>query len=406
MAPSGKNSTRWNIERDPRNPVDHLPTGYEGSSPTDYTIPSCDIEDVDVAVHALFDREIGFAAQSISDGESSVEQVNKPLVILAGGERFALVKKLRPIRTKKDHQLILPAIAIRRKSITQTPDDLTSRGMNQFTGDLVIKRRLASEDRDYQNLINKLALTDLNPNGPSSTRDQGQNGPIVDEAVREGALLDPKLGNNVWEVITIPQPQFYTATYEITFWSSYSIHMNYMVTTLLSAQLPQGKMFRLNTPKGYWFIGEISDEVTSADNFEEFTEDKKVIRYTFQMTVKAFLLASNGPGMPVPVRRTISAVEISFETVIPTGKVVSPQGPNLPGEPYALSDIEERVEDAQTLTSDQRFIVEKKVANPLTGKVAVKKASILGSNQKQGETAYYADGFETLDEFILAIQGK
>jgi hypothetical protein len=179
-----------------------------------------------------------------------------------------------------------------------------------------------------------------------------------------------------------------------------------MVTTLLSAQLPQGKMFRLNTPKGYWFIGEISDEVTSADNFEEFTEDKKVIRYTFQMTVKAFLLASNGPGMPVPVRRTISAVEISFETVIPTGKVVSPQGPNLPGEPYALSDIEERVEDAQTLTSDQRFIVEKKVANPLTGKMAVKKASILGSNQKQGETVYYADGFETLDEFILAIQGK
>lgn len=406
MAEDGKNSTRWNIERDPRNPVDHLPTGYEGSSPTDYTIPSCDIEDVDVAMHSLFDKELGFKAQNISDGESSIDQLDKPLVILAGGERFALVKKLRPIRDKKNKQLILPAIAIRRKSVTQTSDDMTSRGMNQFTGELVIKRRLASEDRDYQNLINKLALTNLNPNGPESTRDQGQNGPNVDVATREGALLDPKLGNNVWEIITIPQPQFYTATYEVTFWSSHSVHMNYMVTSLLSAQLPQGKMFRLNTPKGYWFIGEVSDEITSADNFEEFSEDKRVVRYTFQMTVKAFLLASNGPGVPVPVRRTISAVDISFETVIPPGKVLSPQGPNFPSEPYALSDIEERPEDAQTLTSDQKFVVEKAGVNPLTGRAFVKKASILGSNQKQGETAYYADGFETLDEFVLAIQGK
>lgn len=406
MAADGKNSTRWNIERDPRNPVDHLPTGYEGSSPTDYTIPSCDIEDVDVAVHSLFDKELGFKAQNISDGESSIDQLNKPLVILAGGERFAFVKRLRPIRDKNSKQLILPAIAIRRKSVTQTSDDMTSRGMNQFTGELVIKRRLASEDRDYQNLINKLALADLNPDGPQSNREQGQNGPNVDIATREGALLDPKLGNNVWEIITIPQPQFYTATYEITFWSSHSVHMNYMVTSLLSAQLPQGKMFRLNTPKGYWFIGEISDEITSADNFEEFSEDKRVIRYTFQMTVKAFLLAFNGPGVPVPVRRTISAVDISFETVIPTGKVLSPQGPNFSSEPYALSDIEERPEDSQTLTSDQKFIVEKTSINPLTGRAFVKKASILGSNQKQGETAYYADGFETLDEFVLAIQGK
>lgn len=402
---AGKNSTRWNIERDPRNPVDHLPTGYEGSSPTDYTIPSCDIEDVDMAVHTLFDQEIGFKAQGISDGEETVAQLSKPIVILAAGERFALVKKLRPPRDKQK-QLLLPAIAIRRKSIAQTADDLVSRGMNQFTGDLVIKRRLASEDRDYQNLINKLALQDLNPNGVTSTRDQGANRATVDDEVRDGALLDPKLGDNVWEVITIPQPQFYTATYEVTFWSTHSVHMNYMVTTLLAAQLPQGKNFRLNTPKGYWFLAEISDELSSADNFEEYSEDKRVIRYTFQLTVKAFLLAPNGPGMPVPVRRHISAVEISFETVLATGSVQAPNGPNLPSEQYALADIGERVETAQTPTSDQRLVVEKTVVNPFTGKTSVKRAVIMGQNQKQGETVYSATGFESLDEFIEALRGK
>jgi hypothetical protein len=182
--------------------------------------------------------------------------------------------------------------------------------------------------------------------------------------------------------------------------------MNYMVTTLLAAQLPQGKNFRLNTPKGYWFLAEISDELSSADNFEEYSEDKRVIRYTFQLTVKAFLLAPNGPGMPVPVRRHISAVEISFETVLATGSVQAPNGPNLPSEQYALADIGERVETAQTPTSDQRLVVEKTVVNPFTGKTSVKRAVIMGQNQKQGETVYSATGFESLDEFIEALRGK
>ncbi len=402
---TGKNSTRWNIERDEHNPVDHLPTGYEGSSPTDYTIPSCDIEDVDVAVYNLFDGEIGFRAQSIMDGEETLMSLSKPFVVLAGGERFAQVKRLRPPRDKSK-QLILPAIAIRRKSITQTSEDLTSRGMNQFTGDLVITRRLSSEDRDYQNLINKLALQNLNPGNAVSSRTQGQFGPNVDEVTREGGLLDSKLGDNIWEIITIPQPQFYTSTYEVTFWTTHSVHMNYLITALFSSQLPQGKMFRLNTPKGYWFIATLSDEMSSSDNFEEFTEDKRIVRYSFQMTVKAFILAPNGSGMPVPVRRTLSAVDISFETVLATGKVLSPQGPFIPTEKYAISDIEERAENTQTLTSDQKLIVEKKVVDPLTGRTSVKKARILGSNQKQGETAYYASGFQSLDEFLLTIQGK
>jgi hypothetical protein len=402
----GKNSTRWNIERDPKNPVDHLPTGYEGSSLTDYTIPSCDIEDVDVAVHTLFDSEIGFRSQTITDGVQTIEEFKKPFVILAGGERFATVKKLRPIREKQSKALILPAIAIRRKSISQTYEDMTSRGINQFTGDLVITRRLSAEDRDYQNLINKLSMLNLNPGGPLSTRPEGQNGPNVDEATRDGALLDPKLGNNIWEIITIPQPQFYTAVYEVTFWSNHMIHMNYMITTLLASQLPQGKSFRLNTPKGYWFMAELTDEVMTADNFEEYSEEKRLIRYTFQISVKAFLLAVNGPGMPVPVRRTFSAVEISFDTVVPSGKVLTPQGPNFEAEKYALSDIEEKASEAQVPTSDQKLIIEKRTVNPFTGKSTTKRASVLERNQKQGETVYYADGFDSLDEFIIALGGK
>jgi hypothetical protein len=77
------NSTRFDIERDPRNPVDHLPTGYEGSSPSDgYTIPPCELEDVDVALHALFDERIGFRNTVIPDGENGPQNIGDALINL------------------------------------------------------------------------------------------------------------------------------------------------------------------------------------------------------------------------------------------------------------------------------------------------------------------------------------
>jgi len=406
MVDSKPNSTRFDIRRDDRNPVDHLPTGYEGASPPDgYTIPPCEIEDVDVSLHSLFDERIGFRNTVIPDGENGPLNIHKPYVIFATGERFALVKRLRPPRDKSK-QLMLPAISIRRKSIAQTPDDITGRGTNQFTGEMVIRRRLAPEDRDYQNLLNKLAIDHLNPGNPQSNREQGAYGPQKSQGTYEGALLDPKLGNNVWEIISIPQPQFYTATYEVTFWTTHTQHMNYLITTFLAAQLPQGKMFRLNTAKGYWFMAVVSDEVTSGDNFDDFKEDKRVIRYTFQITVKAFILAPNGPGNPVPIKRTLSATEISFETIIPTGRVHSPQGPKRSKDTgFTLTDIEEDADTIQDPTTSGKFLIEKTIYNPTTGQQETKFVKVLEANQKKGETSYFASGFESLDEFIATLQG-
>lgn len=403
MADTKQNNTRFDIKRDDRNPEDHIQTGYEGSSPDDYTIPSCEIEDVDSSLHALFDEHIGFKNTTIVDGENGPLNINKPYVIFATGERFALVKKLRPPRDKSK-QLMLPAISIRRKSISQSSEDMMSRGMNQFTGDLVIRRRLAAEDRDYQNLLNKLSIDALNPGNATSTREQGEFGPNKDIETRQGGLLGPRFGNNVWEIISIPQPQFYTATYEVTLWTTHTQHMNYLIMTLLSAQLPQGKQFRLNTPKGYWFIATIADEVSSSENLDDFTEEKRVIRYTFQVSVKAFILASNGPGNPVPVRRTISATELAFETFVPTGAVLSPQGPESKVSDFTLTDFESKPEGVQTPTSIGKLLVEKQVINPINGKVETKIVRILDSNQKRGETSYFASGFESLEEFVAALK--
>ena len=383
--------------------VGQLPNGYSGSDqPSDFFIPSCGIEDVDRAVFNLFDKELGFSIQKIISGQNKPVNIKKPTVIFATGERFAIVKKLRPVRDRNG-ALMLPAISIRRTNIIQSDEDMHQRGINQTTGELIIKRRLDPSDKSYQSLINKSLLK--NADLPQTLRETGQN--ANDPSIRDGMLLDPKLGNNVFEIISIPQPQFYTATYEIVYWTSFTGHMNYMIETTLSSQLPQGKMFKLVTDKGYWFIGSLDDEVTSQDNFDDFTEQERIIRYMYTVKVKAFLLANNGPGTSVPFKRYVSAVDFSFD--VTEGKSASKaQIEKLEDsqDPFILSDLERAPESAQEPTVMDRIVFERSSRNPITGKLTTGYVRAIQRGMRGGETVYTASDTQTLDEFLLGLKNQ
>lgn len=311
-----ENVTRQNIPQDPRNPKDHLDSGYESQPSLDFTIPPVGIEDIDFALHRLFDKTIGFNTFMVNAAKGP-QNVKKPYVIFATGERFALAKKLKPPRDK-NKVLILPAISIRRTAIEQAPDDITGRGMNQYTGVITIKRKLAPEDRDYQNLINKQGLKNLQnvlSGLPTSTRPTGDDKGLLE--VVQGGLLENRLSaNNIYEVITIPQPQFFTAKYEVVFWTSYTQHMTYLIQTYMTSFLPQFRGHKLETDKGYWFIANTEDSFSNGENIDQFEGEERLIKYTFNINVKGYLLAAQYPTNAVPVRRWISCPNIVFEVAV------------------------------------------------------------------------------------------
>lgn len=403
MAHKKKDTTRQTIERDPLNPEPHLDSGYEGDGPSnDFTIPPCGIEDADVALFNLFDRDIGFTDRSIASANKKVA-IKKPFVIFATGERFALSKRLRPPRDR-NKKVMLPAVSIRRTTFTQAADDITGRGINQFTGVLKIKRKLATEDRDYQALINKLALKNMDI--ASSTRVvTGSLGKDVD--IHHGGLLTPKLNDNLFEIITIPQPQFFTNTYEVVFWTNYTQHMNYMIETYVSSFLPQGRGHKLTTDKGYWFMSYTDDAMSSQENFDDFADTTRVIRYQFTVTVKGFILAPDSTTGMVPVRRWISSPIITFGGFsVPDAfeKSHLDKNENISDKnQFVLSDIGRDPGTKQTPTTEQRFLSEKQVVDPKTGKLVTKIVKILESNQKKGETVYYASDAQTMDDFIRSL---
>ena len=375
---------------------EQLPTGYdtENNDPSTFFIPSCGLEDVDGAVHSLFDKDIPFRTyQGISHYEKELS-IKKPFVILATGERFALAKRLKPFRDVRTGALLLPAISIRRTGIEQQSSDT-------FLGELTIKRRFDESDKDYQSLVNRLLLNNV-PTPPDTLRtNKGDNQNLP--SIKQGMLLDDKPRDlkvdHIYEIITIPFPQFYTATYEIVFWTNYTQHMNYMLETFLASQIVPGKGFYLKTDKGYWFAATADASLNAQDNYEDMTDAERLVKYSFNMTVRGYLLAPNGPGQRVPFKRYLSYVNFAFETYIPPGDVFEQNNIDNYDEtktdptttnPFVLTDIEQDPVTKQKPTDKEKIIFQKD--NRYVKQMA--------NNQKQGETVYTASDQAALSAFF------
>jgi hypothetical protein len=302
-----------------------LKKGYEGFNvPDNYSIPPCGIEDVDRALFDLFDKRLAFEIKVN-------EQTTKVPVVFAAGERFALTKRLKPIRDK-NNALILPLIAIKRTSIGHKNEQEVGGTAISFRqpADYVIRKRLDESDRDYQNIINKLAIKNQdNVSARSHFIDRAtfpgqfteprtiatrRNGPAL--SYGSGRLETPinnkDLGQNIFEIITIPYPQFIGMTYNVVFWTQYMVQMNQMLESMMMKFDGQGHEFVITTSKGYQFTAFVQGPFTNNDNFDDYTNDERIIKYSFDIKVPAYILAPRHPGLGSPFRKFQSAPEINF----------------------------------------------------------------------------------------------
>jgi len=303
-------------------------SGYEGANiPDDLHMPSCTIEDVDRALFNLFNEELPFFYK--------LEKESRRIpVIFATGERFAILRRKRPLRDNSG-VLILPLISMQRTGVQQ--ENLKGGGPGEGEP-LVIKKRLSKDDIDYQRLINKLNLqnaddiaSDGNTVGGRSASDnaisqydsakpgalatkRAQPAPTI--ATRLGQLLRPNLNRNIFEIITIPPTKFFTVSYNITFWAQYTQQVNDMMAVIMSAYVDmRRRTFRLETEKGYWFIAYVNSQLTPGNNFDDFTDSERLVKYSMDIDVPAFLIAPNYPGSRTPMRRYVSTPELHFQAI-------------------------------------------------------------------------------------------
>jgi hypothetical protein len=266
-----------------------LVTGLEGIDiPEDFELPSCGIEDVDRAMFKLFDKDIPM--NYLLDGD-----IKKIPIIFGAGERAFLLRRKEPIRDTQG-ALILPMVSILRTGISQE----APAGIGPGHGEITIKKRLAPEDRAWKKLTNPQNLANIegidSQPGDSNTKIE----------------IDPK--SSVYEVITMPVPRFFNAEYEVTFWAQYQTQMNDMVEALISSyNIRPARTFRIESPKGYWFVATVEESLSFENNIDNYTDDERILKATINFKVTGYIVNPKFPGAPSDIRRYVSAPRVSFD---------------------------------------------------------------------------------------------
>ena len=379
-----------------------IDTGYEGSVPDDFSLPPSGIEDIDRALFDLFDKRIPLQVTIES-------QFTKVPVVFSTGERFALTRRKRPIRDR-NNALILPIMSIHRMGIDHSPSQggyktpIAFRDQQSYT----IRKRLDPKDRNYQKIINKLGLknqhnvadrgnfskSDIFPGnvarpGRLASRRNLNNLSLLDDP--RGNLLRNEIGNNIFEIITIPYPTFMAIDYEVTLWTQYMTQMNQLVEVIFSQFDGQGHEFMLTSRNGYEYVAFIKSPLTNSDNFQDFSQDERIIKYTFNVTIPGYLLAPQQPGLPTPFRKYYSAPQIEFGYYQSSEQVIeeySTPGGSKELNKFILSDVSELDRDGRTpgmrgQGSERIFDV---IKDPFSDKETGRYVRVLTRNQRSGET--------------------
>ena len=207
-------------------------------------------------------------------------QGRKAPVTFGSWERFAQMQdnkyddNLNRMRDPSG-MLILPMISIRRGDVTYNTDRFV---FQQATGAprIEISRRVAMSNFDADRRVPF--------DGPHmySTGRRRSDAPVM-------------------EIATVPYPDFVTIPYTITFWASYVRHANYFNDRMWQNAYPTDLTY-----KGYYFYAFI-DSSTNENNEENYTDEERIIRSSFTMTVDGYLLKKND----VNVTRTASKMIIS-----------------------------------------------------------------------------------------------
>ena len=381
---------------------------FDGDNvPEDFDFPTNGIEDIDRAVFDLFDKKLKI--EITSKGEA--RQVP---VIFATGERFALTRRKKPLRDKNNTN-ILPLISIVRENIDISPNQSGKGTAISFRAqpNYYIKKRLAEKDREFQNLINKQNIKNqdnvtsnkkyvdtqttriLEPGASGSSR----NTKNLKFSAVSSVQIKNDINTNIYELISIPYPYFVAMTYNITFWCQYMLQGNQMIEYLLNQVDVPGGEFAIKTNAGYELVAFLDQSISFSNNFDGMTDDERIIKYSFNLTVPGYLINSKVPGMPVQTRSYTSAPQIDFTYYNTSSKIgidYQPETKKENTERNVLSDVtsvdELILQRGESVEQSKEF-----VENPFNKTGEAKFLKVKNTNSRTGESVLTPENISKID---------
>lgn len=225
------------------------------------------IETIDQAVKDWFDKTVD-ANVEFPSGER-----RKVPVIFSSGER-AVTSRQRKGTRDSNGVLILPLISVRRTGIEPTPN---MQALGTETPNLTVAKRITPKSSDLANLMKLRDPTYRTPLKPV-----------------------------VYEVTTIPFPDRNILSYELVIQTQYIVQMNAIIQKMFheldlqksflmpfendNRHPPIGVPFEQRKPlNGGFVVGYFESNFGDNGNFEEFTDQERIVRYSTSFTVPATL---------------------------------------------------------------------------------------------------------------------
>lgn len=370
---------------------------FDGNNvPENFDFPSIGIENIDRTVFDLFDSKLNF--QVTSKGTTK----NVP-VIFATGERFALTRRKNPIRDRNNTN-ILPLISITRQNI-----DIGSSQGGKGTAislraqpNYSVKKRLSEKDRDFQNILNKQGIRNQDnvssnnnfidasnslvaKEGRSSSRREKSN---LQFSKTSHVNLSNNINTNIFEIIQVPYPYFIAMTYNITFWCQYMQQGNQMIEYFLNKIDVPGGEFAMKTKEGYELVAFIGDNINFENNFDNMTDDERIIKYSFDLTVPGYILNTKVPGNPLQMRSYLSAPVIDFaysDIGSPVKLDYQPETKKESFERHVLSEITNQ-ESLKIQRGESNESIEQFVENPFSAEGSTEFLKVKNVNSRTGES--------------------
>lgn len=265
-----------------RQPQEHVP------------VPKITIETVDRALNDWFDKTVDSHVQSPT-GER-----RKVTTLFSSGERWISSREKKGVRDKNG-VLILPLVSLRRTGIDRNPVNMSAFGVE--TENIQISKRVSPKTNIVQNVL---------VGRPQSSR---------------------PLQSTVYEVTTVPFPDFSVIQYDVQVQTQYITQMNSFLEKMfheldiqrsfvmsLDGQRrhpPIGAPFEERKPfKGGYLVGFFDESVSSQDNFDEFTDQERIIRFTTSLRIPVGLLIDpEGERPSISVEKTAFDLQMGTEIV-------------------------------------------------------------------------------------------
>lgn len=223
-----------------------------------YPVKPVTIETVDGAVIDYFDKFLNVHVENPTDDNRKV------LVIFAGGERWAQIRKNK--FRDENGTLILPIISVKRMDIDRTRG---FGGMAQEVPEITISKVIHPKSSNVASLVEQ----------------------------RKQNFWPEVTPPPVIETVTIPFPDFCQIYYEVTIWAQHQEHMNEILEKIfykynLLDSFIMHVEYDGHKPKGdsYYFVGFREGNLIKQSNDDNFTDQERVIKYVYTFRTPAYLI--------------------------------------------------------------------------------------------------------------------